>query len=39
MGLGWVGLGIGATTVTLHAYSVSGVVPKAALTLGRCMDR
>ena len=34
MGLGSVGLGIGATAVTLHAYSVSGVVPKAALTLG-----
>jgi hypothetical protein len=34
MGLGSVGLGIGATAVTLHAYSVSGVVPKAALTFG-----
>ena len=34
MGLGSVGLGIGATAVTLHAYSVSGVVPKAALSLG-----
>jgi hypothetical protein len=34
MGLGSVGLGIGATTVTLHAYSVTGVAPKAAVTLG-----
>ena len=28
------GLGIGATAVTLHAYSVSGVVPKASINLG-----
>ena len=34
MGLGSVGLGIGATAVTLHAYSVSGVAPKAVVTLG-----
>ena len=34
MGLGSVGLGIGATAVTLHAYSVSGVAPKAAVTVG-----
>ena len=34
MGLGSVGLGIGATAVTLHAYSVTGVAPKAAFTLG-----
>ena len=34
MGLASVGLGIGATAVTLHAYAVSGVAPKAALTLG-----
>jgi hypothetical protein len=34
MGLGSVGLGIGATAVTLHAYSVSGVAPKASINLG-----
>ncbi len=34
MGLGSVGLGIGATAVTLHAYSATGVVPKAVVTLG-----
>ncbi len=39
MGLGSVGLGIGATAVTLHAYSASGVVPKAVLDLGPFMDR
>jgi hypothetical protein len=34
MGLGTVGLGIGATAVTLDAYSVSHVVPKASLNVG-----
>ena len=34
MGLGSVGLGIGATAMTLHAYSVSGVVPRAVVTVG-----
>jgi hypothetical protein len=34
MGLGSVGLGIGATAVTLHAYSVSKVTPKASIHLG-----
>ena len=34
MGLGSVGLGIGATAVTLQASSVTGVAPKAVLTLG-----
>jgi hypothetical protein len=34
MGLGSVGLGIGATAVTLHAYSVSKVAPKASINLG-----
>ena len=34
MGLGSVGLGIGATAVTLHAYSVSGVAPRASIHLG-----
>src|SRR6202046_564703 len=34
MGLGSVGLGIGATAVTLHAYSVSKVTPKASFHLG-----
>ena len=34
MGLGTVGLGIGATAVTLNAYSVSQVVPKASITVG-----
>jgi hypothetical protein len=34
MGLGSVGLGIGATAVTLHSLSTSGVSPKAVLDLG-----
>ena len=34
MGLGSVGLGIGATAVTLQALSTSGVVPKATVDLG-----
>ncbi|MBV9207858.1 MAG: hypothetical protein JO037_21200 [Actinobacteria bacterium] len=34
MGLGSVGLGIGATAVTLHSLSTSGVVPKATINLG-----
>ena len=34
MGLGTVGLGIGATAVTLDAYTVSKVAPKAAINLG-----
>jgi hypothetical protein len=34
MGLGSVGLGIGATAVTLHAYSATGVAPKAVVNLG-----
>jgi hypothetical protein len=34
MGLGSVGLGIGATAVTLHALSTSGVVPRASIDLG-----
>jgi hypothetical protein len=34
MGLGSVGLGIGATAVTLHALSSTGTVPKAAVDLG-----
>jgi hypothetical protein len=34
LGLGSAGLGLGATAVTLHASSVSGAVPKAALTVG-----
>jgi hypothetical protein len=34
MGLGSVGLGIGATAVTLHSLSTSGVTPKAVLDLG-----
>ena len=34
MGLGSVGLGIGATAMTLHAYSVSAVVPRAVVTVG-----
>ena len=34
MGLGSVGLGIGATAVTLHYLSTSGVTPKAVLDVG-----
>ena len=34
MGLGSVGLGIGATAVTLHSWPSSGVAPKAELDLG-----
>jgi hypothetical protein len=34
MGLGSVGLGIGATAVTLHSLSTSGVTPRAVLDLG-----
>ncbi len=34
MGLGSIGLGIGATAVTLHAWPSSGVAPKAELDLG-----
>jgi hypothetical protein len=34
MGLGSVGLGIGATAVTLHALSTTAVVPKAVVDLG-----
>jgi hypothetical protein len=34
MGLGSVGLGIGATAVTLRALSTNGVVPKASIDLG-----
>ena len=34
MGLGSVGLGIGATAVTLHDLSTSGVTPKAVLDVG-----
>ena len=34
MGLGSIGLGIGATAVTLHFWSSSGVTPKAVLDLG-----
>jgi len=34
MGLGSVGLGIGATAVTLHSLSSTGTVPKAAIDLG-----
>jgi hypothetical protein len=34
MGLGSVGLGIGATAVTLHALPTSGVVPRAVVDLG-----
>jgi hypothetical protein len=34
MGLGSVGLGIGATAVTLHSWPASGVAPKAILDLG-----
>jgi hypothetical protein len=34
MGLGSVGLGIGATAVTLHSLSTSGVAPRAVIDLG-----
>jgi hypothetical protein len=34
MGLGSIGLGIGATAVTLQSWSSGGVVPKAELDLG-----
>lgn len=34
MGLGSVGLGIGATAVTLHSLSSTGTVPKAEVDLG-----
>jgi hypothetical protein len=34
MGLGSVGLGIGATAVTLHSLSSTGTVPKATVVLG-----
>src|SRR5580700_1778170 len=34
MGLGPIGLGIGATAVTLQSWSSSGVAPKAQLDLG-----
>jgi len=34
MGLGSIGLGIGATAVTLQAWSSSGVAPKAQVDLG-----
>jgi hypothetical protein len=34
MGLGSVGLGIGATAVTLHSLSITGTVPKAVVDLG-----
>jgi hypothetical protein len=34
MGLGSVGLGIGATAVTLHSWPSSGVAPKAEINLG-----
>jgi hypothetical protein len=34
MGLGSVGLGIGATAVTLRSLSSTGTVPKAAVDLG-----
>ncbi len=34
MGLGSVGLGIGATAVTLHSLPTSGVVPRAVVDLG-----
>jgi hypothetical protein len=34
MGLGSIGLGIGATAVTLHSWPSSGVTPKAELDLG-----
>ncbi len=34
MGLGSVGLGIGATAVTLHSLATTGTVPKAVVDLG-----
>ena len=34
MGLGSIGLGIGATAMTLHSWPSSGVAPKAVLELG-----
>jgi hypothetical protein len=34
MGLGSVGLGIGATAVTLHSLPTTGTVPKAVIDLG-----
>jgi hypothetical protein len=34
MGLGSIGLGIGATAVTLHSWPSSGVAPKAELDVG-----
>lgn len=34
MGLGSVGLGVGATAVTLHSLSSTSTVPKAAVNLG-----
>ena len=34
MGLGSIGLGIGATAVTLHSWPSSGVTPKAVLDVG-----
>jgi hypothetical protein len=34
MGLGSVGLGIGATAVTLHSLSTTGTVPRAVVDLG-----
>jgi hypothetical protein len=34
MGLGSVGLGIGATAVTLHSWPTSGVAPRAVVDLG-----
>jgi hypothetical protein len=34
MGLGSIGLGIGATAVTLHSWPSSGVAPKAVLDWG-----
>jgi hypothetical protein len=34
MGLGSVGLGVGATAVTLHSLSTTGTVPRAVVDLG-----
>ena len=34
MGVGSVGLGIGATAVTLHSLSTTGTVPKASVVIG-----
>jgi hypothetical protein len=39
MGLGSVGLGIGATAVTLHSLSTSGVTPRAVVDLGQAPVR